>query len=390
MVEGIYIPRSAERAVLERLSFFPAVVLIGPRQVGKTSLTQVIRNQVEDISIYLDLERPRDLQSIDDLETFADLHRDHLIILDEIQHKPSLFPELRSVIDRYRRPGRFILLGSASLTLIWDSSESLAGRISIVELGGLTNKEIEGYQDFRTHWLRGGFPKALLSPTDNLSSLWRADFIRTYLERDLRNLGLVANPILVNRLLTMLAHLSGQTLNKQHLSNSLDLNIRTLNRYLDLLEQAFLIRRLPPYFVNIGKRLVKSPKFYVRDTGIIHQLLGITTQDDLLRHPQIGASFEAYIVEQVFSLKPLNTELYFYRTQGKAEIDIVVQRSMDTIAVAEIKYSVSPTLGKGFYSVIEDLKPWRKFVVTPTEEEPYQLKEGVMVIGPGHLSKLFE
>ncbi|MEM6877883.1 MAG: ATP-binding protein [Bacteroidota bacterium] len=389
MNNKVYIPRYAEKTILKRLELFPATVLIGPRQVGKTSLVQAIRNQVEGLSIYLDLERPRDLDTIDDLEQFTQQHQDNLVILDEIQRKPSLFPELRGIIDRYRRPGRFILLGSASLSLIRDTSESLAGRISIVELSGLDYREVKGYVSQQDHWLRGGFPDSLLSTNLEMSRLWRQDFLRTYLERDLRLLGLNADPVLLRRLFTMLAHLNGQTVVYNQLSNSLGINVKTLKRYLSFMEQAFLIRSLPAYSTNIGKRLVKSPKLYVRDTGIVHELLRIGSFDDLLGHPKVGESFESYVIEEVFSNLPEGMELFFYRTQAGAEVDLIVVDGLQVKSMVEIKISPTASLGRGFYEVEKDLKPEKKFLVTLTEDGPYTRKDGTQVIGLNNLDAIF-
>ncbi|MEM9527534.1 MAG: ATP-binding protein, partial [Bacteroidota bacterium] len=273
MLGSIYLTRKVESEVIELSRLFPAVVIIGPRQVGKTSLTLAIRNQVDQLSYYLDLERPEDLATVENLEAYAEANLDSLIILDEIQRKPELFPELRSVIDRHRRPGRFLLLGSASLDLIRDASESLAGRIAIVELTGLQYPEIKEVTDWTNHWVRGGFPDSLLATSDGASLQWRNFFLRTYFERDLPLLGINVSPITMRRLLTMIAHQNGQLLNFNELSRSLGIDVRSLKKYLDRLEQTFLLRRLPPYFINIGKRLVKSPKVYLRDTGILHSLL---------------------------------------------------------------------------------------------------------------------
>jgi len=388
MVPELYLPRLAEAEIIRRLSFNPAVVIVGPRQVGKTSITNAVRNQLGKPSIYLDLERPQDLAKINDLEAFAEIHLDSVIIIDEIQRKPSLFPELRSVIDRNRFPGRFILLGSASLALIRDSSESLAGRISILELTGFQKEEISNHLSFRNHWLRGGFPKSLLMEDESRSFEWRLDFVQTYLERDLPQLGLTADPKKIHRLWTMLAHLSGQTINKTKVAQSLDFNVATLTKYIDFMDQAYLIRQLPPYFANIGKRLVKSQKVYLRDTGILHQLLGIMSMTDLMGHPIIGASWENYVIEQLFAIKPRWADFFFYRTQAGVEIDIIVTRGGIAQIAVEIKYSSTPSLGKGFFIACNDLQLDKRFVIAPVEDN-YTMKNGVTVIGPNHLASIF-
>lgn len=389
MDNSIYIPRLAEQEVLKLASYSPAVVIVGPRQVGKTSLTKAIRNQIGKPSVYLDLERPRDLAKIDDLEALLDTYPQHLIILDEIQRQPNLFPELRSAIDRNRVAGRFILLGSASPELIRDSSETLAGRVAYLELGALNYSEIEKQFDFRKHWFRGGFPLSLLAENDEISSRWRDDFIRTYLERDLPQLGLRADAIVLRRLWTMLAHCNGQLLNKQNLSNSLGISVPSLTKYIDFLEQAFLIRRLPPYHANLGKRLVKSPKIYLRDTGILHELLSIYTPEELLGHPSIGASWENYVIEQLFSIQPRWAKLYFYRTHGGAELDVVITKAEIPQSVVEIKHASQPNITRGFYTAVEDLKVDKKFVVAPVAGA-YQMKKNITVLGIDQLRRVFE
>lgn len=388
MVNSIYIPRRAEKEVLQLAVYYPAVVIVGPRQVGKTSLTQAIRNQIGRPSVYLDLERPRDLAKLDDLEALLEMYPEHVLIFDEIQRLPSLFPQLRSAIDRNRQAGRFILLGSASPELIRDSSESLAGRVAYLELAALQYDEIKEQITFREHWFRGGFPLSLLAPNDEISSRWRDDFIRTYLERDLPQLGLKASPVLVRRLWTMLAHLSGQLLNRNELSNSLGINNATAANYLDFLEHAYLIRRLPPYHINIGKRLVKSPKIYLRDTGLLHELLSIPTSADLLGHPIIGHSWENYVVEQLFAIKPRWATLYFYRTHGGAELDLIVTKADIPVAAVEIKHSATPKPSRGFYTAAQDLQITKKFVVAPIEVA-YERNEN-RIIGMEQLQEVFE
>ena len=387
-MSDLYLPRHAESAVLERLEVFPAVVLIGPRQVGKTSLTTAIRNQIGKPSLYLDLERRVDLAKLEDLEGLAERHLDKLIILDEIQRYPALFPELRSIIDRNRKNGRFLLLGSASPQLIRDSSESLAGRVGYLELGGLQLTEARTLVDYRTHWLRGGFPESLLAESDERSSLWRESFITSYVERELPLLGLKVNAGTISRLWTMLAHTSGEVVNYSKLATSLNMTNPTVKRYLDFMEQAFLLRRLSPFHANGKKRLVKSPKLYLKDTGILHELLSIEGYEDLLSHPSLGNSWESYVVEQIGNLLPRNYQLYFYRTSGGAELDLVVVRGGTVRAVVEIKHNKQPRLSRGFYQAAEDLDVTNRFVVAPVEG--YQrTRSGDWLIGPDALERIF-
>ena len=388
MENNFYLPRQTEASVLQAAAYQPAVVLVGPRQVGKTSLTHAIRNQIDKPSIYLDLERIAHLNQLNDVVAFADRHRDHLVILDEVQHKPDLFPQLRSVIDEYRQPGRFLLLGSASPDLIRDTSESLAGRVSYLELSPLNYEECRGETDFRTLWSRGGFPRSVLAGDEATSLAWRENFIRTYIERELPRLGFPANPIVSRRLWQMLAHWDGQLLNKQKLANSLDVTTNTVRRYLDFLEQAFLIRRLPPYFVNIGKRLVKSPKVYIRDSGLLHALLAIPDWTSLSGHPIVGASWENFVIEQLVSQRPSWADFYFYRTQNGAEIDLIITKAGLPYAAVEMKNSVRPSVSKGFHSAVADLNVARRFIAAPVETG-YSLQSGIEVVGPATLSSVF-
>ena len=367
-MEKLYLPRELEAKLLDYQTYFPAVVVIGPRQVGKTSLVRALRNQLQRPSVYLDLERPRDLAAVEDLEYFVQANPDCTIILDEVQRKPTLFPELRSVIDENRQPGRFVLLGSASLDLIRDASETLAGRIAILELTGLTYREISSIGKQATHWLRGGFPDSFLAPNDDTSAAWREFFVRTYLERDLSGFGPNFNPALMQRVLTMLAHLNGQLLNYQLIRKSLDVDDKTVARYVQFLEQTFLIRLLPPYYTNASKRLVKTAKLYFRDTGILHFLNNIETTNTLLSHPGKGASFEAYVIEQLASQLPRRTELNFYRTANKAEIDILVTRNGLPHAAVEVKSSASASPARGFYTNCEALRVERRYLVAPGDQ----------------------
>lgn len=385
----VFIPRSAEKAILNLTSYFPAVAVVGPRQVGKTSLVQAIRSKLSRPSVYLDLENPDDRIKLQNPALFLDTLADQTVILDEVQKLPDLFPVLRGIIDRDRKPGRFILLGSASPDLIRDSSESLAGRIAYHELLPFTFEEIGDRYDFRAHWFRGGFPESLLAPNDELARIWRQNFIRTYLERDLPLLGLSADPVLIGRLWRMTAHLSGNLLNMETLAGSLGIHGTTVRRYLDFLESAYLLRRLPPFSVNLKKRLVKSPKIYIRDTGILHQLLGITSFFDLSGHPGLGASWETYVLEQIMAVLPDWAEIYFYRTHSGTEADLVIARAGKPEVLVEIKYSTTPKLSKGFHIAAKDLDTKGHFIICPVEEG-YPLSKEIRVISYREIGELFE
>ncbi len=375
-----YLPRSAETAIAGLVSRFPAVAIVGPRQVGKTSLAQHLAAQMERPSVYLDLENPGDLNKLQDPELFLTPLQDYTVILDEVQRTPHLFPVLRGLIDRHRKPGRFILLGSASPDLIRDSSESLAGRIAYFELPPLNLHEVSGIADYRTHWLRGGFPESLLAGDDAASMEWREYFIQTYLERDLPTLGLSANPLLIRRLWTMLAHWNGNLLNYEALGNSLGITGATIRRYLDFFESAYLIRRIQPWFLNISKRLVKSPKVYIRDTGILHALLARTSYEQLLGYPAVGASWEAYVIQEIAAVLPPRCELCFYRTQDGTEADLVLVRGGVPEAMVEIKFSTTPAITKSMRLAAADLRTRRNIIVAPVESG-YPLQDGFEVVG---------
>ncbi|MFK8055039.1 MAG: ATP-binding protein [Saprospiraceae bacterium] len=375
----MYFKREAQHKLLEWLTFFPAVGLIGPRQVGKTSLALKLGEAIDRPYIYLDLERPQDLRKLDAGEAFFDAVADKLVILDKVQRVENLFPMLRGVIDRDRRPGKFLLLGSASPTILSTGGESLAGRIVYHELSGITHTESKEQMPFKRRWIRGGFPNSLLAPNLELSQTWRDSFMQTYLNRDLPALGLNADPLLLNRLLRMLAHTNGGLENARKLSNSLDIDVRTLNRYLRFFEESYLLRKLPPYHVNVGKRLVKASKIYIRDTGVLHTLLDITDEEDLAGRAQRGESWESLCLEEIAAqLAPMDG-LYFYRTADGAEIDALVTKGGKTPIAFEFKASSSPKVGKGFYNACTDIETSKRYIVAPVEES-YLGAKGVQVI----------
>ena len=377
----MYVPRTARKEVAELLEIFPAVGVLGPRQIGKTSLVnRLLREYEPDNAIYLDLERPADLSKLDDADVFLASTADKLVVIDEVQRVDGLFPVLRGAIDRQRRPGRFVLLGSASPTMLRTSGESLAGRVAYVKLSGLSRREVSDFADLESHWLRGGFPDSLLAPSDRASLLWRTNFIATYVERELPTLGLRADPSLMRRMWRMLGHLSGQLLNEQSLARALDLDVRTVKRYLDFFEEAYLVRRLSPYAANTKKRLVKSPKIYLRDVGLLHALLGVRDFVDLSGRVERGASWETLCVEEIATHLEMGEELSFYRTSHGAEVDVVIERHGAPGIAIEIKASSAPKPSRGFYGACDDLGIEHRYALGLVEEA-YPLAHGVRAIG---------
>ena len=384
--EAGWIPRLQDPLLRRRLEQFPAVALLGPRQVGKTTLALQLAATTP--SLYLDLEASADLARISEPSLFLQRHANKLVILDEVQRLPGLFAELRGLIDAGRRQGqangRFLLLGSASVELIRQSSESLAGRIAFLELGGLHALEL-GADALDKLWIRGGFPGSTLAATDGDSAEWRRQFIRTYLERDIPQLGPRLPAETLRRFWTMLAHGQGSLLNAAELGRSLGVDGKTVGRYLDLLVDLLLVRRLPPLLANVGKRLVRSPKVLVRDSGLVHTLLGLGDGDAVLGHPVAGASWEGFVIETLLAVAPQGCQGWFYRTAAGAEIDLVLEWSPQRRWAIEVKRSLSPRLGKGFHQARADLQPERTFVVTPSATG-YPLADGVEVMGLAELA----
>lgn len=378
-------PRNMEGELSEIVSDTPAVALLGPRQVGKTTLVKQLATQFPRPSIYLDLESDTDLNRLRDAELYLGERADFTIIIDEIQRMPSLFPILRSLIDKKRVPGRFVLLGSASPDLLKNSSETLAGRISYLELHPLLFEEVRAQVPYREHWLRGGFPDVLQAGSDNSAFRKIRDFISTYLERDLPLLGVPANPRDMRLLMNMLVSVHGSLLNVSQLANSLKMSVPTVQNYLGYLENAFLIRRLQPWFVNISKRLVKTPKLYIRDSGMLHSLAAITDSEELAGNILLGNSWEGYVIQQVIAGMPYYIQPYFYRTQDGAELDLVLVRGNNVKVAVEIKYTNSPVLSRGNTLAQEDLGSPPLLVVTPSAED-YNMRENVTVCSIGTLA----
>ena len=364
--------------ILESLTFFPVVSIIGPRQVGKTTLAKQIISEFTKPSIYLDLEIQSDLFKLNDAELFLSQHSDSLIVIDEVQNKKELYPLIRGLVDQHREPARFLLLGSASPELIRDSSESLAGRIAYHQLHPFDLIEIPDAVSQTDLWIKGGFPTMLFTGKANLSYRWMENFISTYLNRDLLQLGLHASPKTIRNLWSMMAHLNGQLLNATTIGNSLGVTTPTVKRYIDFLEDAFLLKSLHPFHWNISKRLVKTPKIYLTDTGILHHLLGVNGFVSLSGNPVIGNSWESFVFNQISAIKPNNIELYFYRTHQGAEVDLVFTSGLQVLATAEIKYSNSPNLTKGNFQAFTDLDAPVNFVITPSSDD-YLFKERIRV-----------
>ncbi len=357
----------------------PAVAILGARQVGKTTLAKQLGAIQKKECLYLDLENPLDVRKLADPYTFLTDNKNKCVIIDEVQTIPSLFSVLRSVIDADRKSGRFILLGSASPELVKGVSESLTGRISYRELSPVNLLELPEKISRNRHWLRGGFPMSLLARTDKIAFEWIASFARSYVERDLSALfGVSLTSNILSRLLSMLAHVNGSVWNAEMIGRSLGISAPTVNRYVDFLEGAFLIHRLQPFHFNTRKRLVKAPKIYIRDSGLLHYLSHVQNMLSLKGHPVVGSSWEGYVVEQVKQLLPANFSLYYYRTQAGAECDMVLAKGSQPVACIEVKLNNAPSLSKGNLQSITDLGTKKNFVVVPDIDE-YKTKDGIII-----------
>lgn len=362
-----YIQRILTEKIISRLEQFPVVAVLGPRQCGKSTLIKQILHNVSS-SLYLDLELRSDHNKLSDPEAFFVLNKDNLICLDEIQRVPEIFPAIRGIVDKTNKNGQLIVLGSASPSILRQSSESLAGRIAYLDLTPFHISELSSF-NMMQHWQRGGFPDSFLTDSDEQSVIWRENFIRTYLERDIPSLGFRITTNVIQRLWTMLAHTSGQIFNSSKLGASLGVSYATVRTYLEILEQTYMVRILQPYFGNIKKRLVKSPKVYIRDTGILHTLLGIEDQNSLMGNPVYGNSWESYALEQVCS-QFTGWSTSYYRTSAGAEIDLILEKGINRIAV-EFKVSTAPKVTTGFYNTLEDLNINKAFVIAPLLDEQF-------------------
>lgn len=377
------IKRHVTHQVEDALRRQAAVALIGPRQAGKTTLALQLAETRD--ALYLDLEDSEDRARLSDPALFFEHMQDRLVILDEIHRVPELFSVLRGVIDKGRRTGkgtgRFLILGSASLDLLRHSGESLAGRIAYIDLTPITALEIENDLKHRDRlWLRGGFPGSYLAANDRDSLAMRKDFIRSYLERDVPMFNPRIPAETMGRLWTMLAHRQGSLLNASELGRSLAISAQSVTRYIDLLVDLLLVRRLQPYHVNVGKRLVKSPKIFVRDSGLVHALLGIGTLEDLAGHPVVGMSWEGFVAETLLSVLPWRAEAFFYRTATGAEIDLLVRHSSGALWAIEVKRGLAAHVERGFYTGREDVQPEKAFVVHAGDDR-FPLSKGVEAIG---------
>lgn len=374
-----FIARKAAATVRQYLKIFPVVAILGPRQCGKSTLVKALAENWS-TSLYLDLQSDDDLAKLNQPTYFFQSNADKIVCLDEIQRVPQLFSVLRSVVDKNRQNGKFILLGSASRDLIQQTSETLAGRIGMIYLTPFTLNELNLLAGFSLNafWLRGGFPDSYLAENDEYSLIWRENFIKTFIERDIPQLGFQIPALQLKRLLMMCAHNQGQLLNYSKLGESLGLTHPTIKRYIDLLEQTFIVRTVLPYEVNVKKRLVKSPKVFVRDSGLLHQLLAIPDYNSLLGNPVFGSSWEGLAVENVIVNMP-DWNYYFYRTASGDELDLILEKGNRRIAI-ECKAAMTPKLAKGFWRALEVVQPQNTFVITPISGS-YDIAPQVTVCG---------
>lgn len=371
--------RKSALEIRHQLGLSPAVAILGARQIGKTTLAKQIAAEFPD-SIYLDLENAQARTKLDQADVFFEANRHRLVVLDEIQNAPELFSTMRGEIDADRRPGRFLILGSASFKLL-QQSQSLAGRLALVDMAPLLLSEVhQSFEDIQTLWVRGGFPGSYTAPQDDASWLWRDAFVRHFLHSDLPALGINVEPELMRRFWRMVAHLHGQLFNASSIAASLGVSSPTVTRYLDHLVQSLMLRRLEPYHANLGKRLVKSPKIYVRDSGLLHYLLGMRNVHDLMGHPNTGASWEGFCIEQICNHLPTGASVSFYRTAAGAELDVVVETGRETTGF-EIKFSSAPKVSKGFWQACEDIGVHKAYVMAPVQEG-WAMAKDVQVVSP--------
>ncbi|MFA6127886.1 MAG: ATP-binding protein [Bacteroidales bacterium] len=384
----MYIKRAIEEKMILLLGHFPAVAVLGPRQAGKTTLVKEIRRRLVKETIYLDLENPVDEGALTHPVEFLNSVAGKTVIIDEIQRRPDLFPVLRAIIDSNRDNGRFILLGSAGPQLLFQSNETLAGRIVYLELTPFDYGEIRQISDFRDHWLKGGFPDPFIQTDNYIRKEWFKSFLSAYFERDLRLLGLNTPSATLQRLFQMISAMHGGLLNVSNLANSVGVTSPTVSHALSFFERSFIVRLLQPWHSNIGKRLVKSPKIYIRDSGITNYLLGISSYEELLRHPMLGHLWEGYVIENLVNILGDGYQYYFYRTADGAECDLLVYRGNDCLAAVDSKFSAQPKNTKSMTITIQDLHPQKAFCLVPDCQVPYLLSNNLMVGTLGQISDL--
>jgi len=369
-----YINRKLENKILNALKSYPVVALLGPRQSGKSTLAKEIIAKRP--SVYLDLQSRSDFNKLNEPELFLEGHRDELICLDEIQLKPDFFSYLRSEVDSYRKSGRFLILGSASRDLIRQSSETLAGRIAYIDLTPFLYDEIKDRYNWRELLLRGGFPDSLLAVNNEESFDWRQNFIRTFLERDIPALGFLIPVPIMEKLWILLSHFHGQTINYTKIAASVDISQQTLKKYISILEQTYMIRLLYPLEANIKKRVVKAPKVYIRDSGILHALQEIESFDELLSNPLMGASWEGFCIENIIAEYP-RWHPFYLRTSNGAEVDLILKKGTK-IKVFEFKFSKAPKPSRGFFEIIKDIKPDDTTIIAPVDDK-YEYKKDIWI-----------
>ena len=375
--------RIAQNTLTSHLAWSPAVAILGPRQIGKTTLARALL-ETHPGAIYLDLESPQDRARLGEGPLFLQANVDRLVILDEVQNAPELFSVLRGEIDRSRRPGRFVLLGSASFELL-RQSQSLAGRLSLIDMFPLLVNEVgSNLATVQELWVRGGFPPSFTAVDAQASWAWREAFMRHLLNTDLPALGLRVDAESLRRFWRMLAHVHGQLFNASAIANSLDVSAPTVTRWLNHMVGALLVRKLEPFHVNLGKRLVKAPKIYVRDSGLLHSLLGVTSATDLQGHPMTGASWEGFVIDQIAAHLPAGASMSFYRTAAGAELDVVVESGPRKIGF-EIKFSIAPKVTKGFWQSLQDVQPDKTYIVAPVQQR-WPFAEGVEVIAVSEIA----
>lgn len=383
------IQRNLQSRLLGLLEHFPAIAILGPRQIGKTTLAKSLISSIKKETLYLDLELPADVNRLSNPQVYFQNNQEKCIVIDEIQRIPGLFPVIRAVIDQYRVPGRFIISGSASPELLKQSSETLAGRIVYTELTGLLTDEIPESTGTNELWVRGGFPEPFLIKERQIRQEWFQSFILTYIERDLPLLGLRTDPSILRRLLSMLAYNQGMLLNMANFSKSLGISGPSVSRYISFLENAFIVRILQPWHLNLKKRLVKSQKIYIRDSGILHHLLGVEDYNKLLGHPVLGYSWEGFVIEQIINSSKPGISYSFYRTAEGTECDLVLSKGIEILACVEVKFNEAPRTTKSFTIAIQDLKSPGNYMIIPECPEPYPLKENVTVCSLGQFIQHF-